>query len=317
MPWWNGSVRRLLEIAAVCLAAPAAAQTAFVTCQPADALSVIDVASGQEIARWPVEGKPAGVAANGETVYVVAPETKTVRRYSRDGSLQAEQRLEGGPTGVALDAVRNRLYVSDWYNARLWALDARTLEVLEDLPTGQEPAGIALSPDGRFLASADKNAHQVSIFDAESLVPHQRIGVGIRPYGLGFDPQGRLFVGNVGSNDVTVIDPESGKILATIPVGAHPYGVTFTRDRAFVTNQHANSLTVIALDTLTPVQDVVVGEYPEGIDTTADGTRIVFANWFDNSVTVMDATTLDVLHEIDTCDGPRAFGLFLLEGEEQ
>ncbi len=311
-------MRRVPELfALLCVATPLAAQTAYVTCQPDEALSLIDVAAGQEQARWSVPGKPAGVATHGDGVYTVSPETKAVRRFGGDGTIRAEVTLDGGPTGTVLDPLRGRLYVSDWYNARLWVLDAQTLKPLQELPTGQSPAGIALSGDGRFLASADKDANQVSIFDAETLQPLRQLPVGTRPYGLAFSRDGRLFVGNVGTNDLSVLDVTNGETLATIPVGERPYGVTFAAGRAFVTNQYANTVSVIALDTLAYVATLDVGEYPEGIDATPDGRHVVLANWFDNTVSVIDATTLDVIHEIDTCDGPRAFGLFIPGGEDR
>ena len=316
MPWSNGLALRALKLWLFCLATPVAGQTAFVTCQPSDSVSVIDVAQGKELARWNVSGKPAGIAVSQGNVYVVAPSDKKVRRLTPDGELLVERILDGGPTGIALDTRHKRVFVSDWYNARLWALDADTLEVLQILRTGPEPAGISVSPNGLFLASADKGANQVSLFDAQTLELRTRIPVGVRPYGLGFAPDGRLFVGNVGTNDVTVIDPADGTILATIAVGERPYGVAFAGGRAFVTNQYANSISVIDLSTLTSVAEVAVGEYPEGIDATADGNRVVFANWFENTVTVMDAKTRSVIYNIDTCDGPRAFGEFLLGGEE-
>jgi len=55
-----------------------------------------------------------------------------------------------------------------------------------------------------------------------------------------------------------------------------------------------------------------VGEYPEGINTSTDGMGIVVANWFSNSLSIIDAQTLEVTEELKTGDGPRAFGLFIL-----
>lgn len=306
-------VRNALALAFLA-AAPAFADVAYVTCQNGEVLSVIDLETGQSQS-WPVPGKPAGVAV-GASVYTVSPDSKEVRRLSPDdGAELALTTLDGGPIGIALDEARGRVFVSDWYNARIWVLNAETLALLAELPTGAAPAGLALSGDGKWLASADRDADQVSVFDAETLELHTQVGVGTRPFGLGFGPQGRLFVGNVGSNDVTVIDPSSGAPLATVPVGERPYGVAFAKGRAFVSNQYEDSVSVIALDTLTPTARIDVGEYPEGIAATADGTRIVVANWFDNTISVIDAETLSVLKDHDTGDGPRAFGAFLLGGD--
>ena len=310
-------MRRVLSALLLGAATAATGDVAYVTCQPGDALSVIDLDARTETAQWSIDGKPAGVAVAKDTVYTVSPDSKVVRRLDLSGNVLAEARLDGGPIGVALDAGRARLFVSDWYNARLWVLDAVTLAIEAELKTGSAPAGIAISPDGRFLASADKEANQVSVFDAETLALRHTLPVGLRPFGLRFDPQGRLFVGNVGSNDVTVMDPVSGETLATVPVGQRPYAVAFAAGRAFVTDQYDNTVSVIDLETLTRETKIVVGEYPEGIDTAPNGKHVVLANWFDNTISVIDAITLSVLFEIDTCDGPRAFGTFLLGGESQ
>ncbi|QDC09856.1 YncE family protein [Oceanicola sp. D3] len=291
----------------------AAGDLAYVTNQSSSDLSVIDLATRTERARIPVPGQPAGVVAHGGMVWVVAPETKTIRRLSPEGSIQAETTLEGGPTGVALDATRNRLFISDWFNARIWVRDATTLAPVTELQTGAAPAGLEISPDGRWLAAAARDAHEVALFDAQSLAPHATVPTGTRPYGLGFDPSGRLWVGNVGTNDVTVIDPEAPSAITTLPVGERPYGIAFAQGRAFVTNQYADTVSVIDLASLAPVATLDVGEYPEGIDVAEGGAQVVVAGWFSNTLTVIDAQSLETLAEIPTGDGPRAFGRFVME----
>lgn len=307
-----------LALALGLVAVPALGDVAYVTCQSGEEVSVLDLDAARERVRWAVPGKPAGVAVQGAHVFTVAPDTKTVRRHlAASGAVVAQVELDGGPTGIALDAARGRLFVSDWYNARLWVLDSATLAVASELSTGPSPAGLALSEDGRFLASADKEADQVSIFDAQTLARLHQTKVGANPFGLRFAPDGRLFVANVGTSDVSVVDPSNGAVLATVPVGERPYGVAFAAGRAFVTNQYANTVSVIALDTLAPEPTIDVGDYPEGIDTTTDGAHVVLVNWFDNTVTVIDAQSRSVINTWDTCDGPRAFGTFLLGGGTQ
>lgn len=307
-----------LSLAVILAAAPVlAGDLAYVTCQNGDGVSVLDIDAGAEIARWSVPGKPAGVAASENAVFTVAPDSKTLRKHDpATGAVLTGVQLDGGPMGIAHDAARGQLFVSDWYNARIWVLDDRALAVQQELRVGAAPAGLALSDDGRFAASADRDADQVSIFDAATLDLRARVDVGTRPFGLRFAPDGRLFVGNVGSNDLTVINVETGRVAATVPVGERPYGVAFAKGRAFVTNQYEDSVSVIDLATLQPLGGLPTGEYPEGIDTGSDGRHILVANWFDNSVTIFDAETLSMVNEIETCDGPRAFGAFIL-GESE
>ncbi|WP_246139498.1 YncE family protein [Phaeobacter marinintestinus] len=283
------------------------------TCQNGDAVGVLDLDAGIQVARWSVPGKPAGVAASGTAVFTVAPDSKTVRRHdAATGEITAKVRLEGGPIGVTHDPARGRLFISDWYNARIWVLSDGDLTHLRDLPTGAAPAGLAVSDDGRFVASADRDANQVSVFEADTLTLHARIDVGARPFGLRYAPDGRLFVANVGTNDVSVIGAQMDNVVATFPVGERPYGVAFAQGRAFVTNQYADTVSVIDTNSLKTLETLPTGEYPEGIDASSDSRYIIVANWFDNSVTLIDAVTLSVLKEIETCDGPRAFGEFVL-----
>ena len=318
MRWSKSSVRRapdlalLLSLAASSLAA---GDLAFVTCQNGDALSVIDVVTEKEVSRWSLPGKPAGVAASPGAVFTVSADSKVVRRLDpSNGHVLAHVTLDGGPIGITVDARRARVFVSDWYNARIWVLEAESLGTETELVTGAAPAGLDISPDGTVLASADRDADQVSLFDAESLTLRHRIDTGTRPFGLRFAPDGRLFVANVGSNDVTVIDPIAGTVTATVAVGERPYGVAFARNRAFITNQYENTVSVIDLATFATLATLESGEYPEGIDPTSDGGHILLGNWLDNTVTKSDAETLSVVETIDTCDGPRAFGAFVLGG---
>lgn len=67
--------------------------------------------------------------------------------------------------------------------------------------------------------------------------------------------------------------------------------------------------------TLSPVGLLDSGEYPEGIDTTSNGKEVVVANWFDNTLTIYDAKSLSMVQQLDVCDGPRAFGKFILRNE--
>lgn len=317
----------LIGLAAVAAAAaggvPRAARAdfAFVTNQSSEDLSVIDLDRMVEVARVPVPGKPAGVAASRElgAVFTVGPDDKTIRRFDladleRSGGAVrpvAVATLDGGPIGVAVDPRRRRLFVSDWYNARVWAIDVDRMAIERELTTGAAPSGLAVSPDGRWLAVADRDADQLSIFDAESLTLAHRVAVGVRPFGVSFAPDGRVFTADVGSDTVTAVDPTTGAVVGRGATRKRPYGVAFAAGRVFVTNQYDDSVSVLDAGTLEPVKVIDVGEYPEGIGTTADGRSVVVANWFSNTISVIDAAALTVTGKVATGDGPRAFGLFL------
>ncbi len=308
--------RLLLAMALVGLTTPgsAFADYAYVTNQSSSDLSVIDLDRMIEVGRISMPGQPAGIAVAPEfgAVFTVSPDSKMLRRYGMPaGAPEAERRLDGGPIGVAVDERRGRVFVSDWYNARVFVIAADSLATLNVLSTGSAPAGLALSHDGKWLATADRDANQVSIFDAETLSLRHRVTVGLRPFGVTFSPDGRLFSADVGSNTATAVDPVSGRVLGHAATRERPYAVAFASGRGFVTNQYDDSVSVFDAQSLATVAVIDTGEYPEGIDTSADGRQIVVANWFSNSLTVIDTESLEIIGEIATGDGPRAFGRFL------
>ena len=51
-----------------------------------------------------------------------------------------------------------------------------------------------------------------------------------------------------GSNTVSVIDPATNTVVATIPVGDSPYGVAInpTNGLVYVTNVHSNTVSVVS-----------------------------------------------------------------------
>jgi len=113
-------------------------------------------------------------------------------------------------------------------------------------------------------------------------------GAGSRPFGMTLNKSGdRLYVVNVKSNTMSVIDAPSMKHLADVPVGERPYAVTLALDesRAFVSDQYDDTVTVIDTASL------------EVIDTL--------------DLNVIDAMTLEVVQSIDVGDGPRAYGDFI------
>jgi YVTN family beta-propeller protein len=52
---------------------------------------------------------------------------------------------------------------------------------------------------------------------------------GARPWGIAVGSDGKLYTANGPSNDVSVIDPDSGRVIARIAVGQGPWGIAIDR----------------------------------------------------------------------------------------
>lgn len=288
------------------------ADIAYVTSQSANAVTMLDLTTGETLRRIDVPGAPAGVqiAPDLDRLYTVSPDDKTLRAFTLAGDAAGQLVLEGAPIGIARAGAQ--IFVSDWYNARIWVIDATRLTVTGTLQTGAAPAGLAVSPDGRWLVSADRDADSLSVFALPGGALHRTIPVGTRPFAVTFDAQGRVFAANVGSNSISVLNPETGTQIAELPTGRRPYGVAFAADRIFVSNQYGDTLSVFDA-AFRPIATLDAGEYPEGIATFDKGRKIIVANWMSDTVMSFDAATLAPLAEWPTAEGPRAFGQFILE----
>ena len=72
---------------------------------------------------------------------------------------------------------------------------------------------------------------------------------------------------NVHSNTVSVINPKTNAVVATIPVGNGPYGVAInpTNGLVYVANAGSNTVSVINPATNTVVATIPVGNGPSGV----------------------------------------------------
>ena len=67
------------------------------------------------------------------------------------GAIVARRRTEFGPRLPLIDATRDLIFVTPTFGSHVWALDRRTLDVVEKLPSGAGGRNGHLSSDGRYL----------------------------------------------------------------------------------------------------------------------------------------------------------------------
>lgn len=111
--------------------------------------------------------------------------------------------------------------------------------------------------------------------------------------------QVRAYVTNTDCDTVAVIDTVTNTVVATIPVGSHPFGVAITPDgtRAYVAN-FGGTVSVIDTVTNTVIATVPVGGTPGAVAITPDGARVYIANGSSNSLSVIDTGTNTVVDTV-------------------
>lgn len=124
-----------------------------------------------------------------------------------------------------------------------------------------------------------------------------------------------IYVTNEGSNNVSVINRQSGEVVATIMVGKKPRGIATSlgreRPRVYVANSGSNSISVIEPTTNKVENEIPVrfGREPEGIAVAriSSGKELIFVtNYGSNTVSVVDALTQVEIEKIDVGNGPVA-----------
>ncbi|MFD0009134.1 YncE family protein [Streptomyces sp. NPDC127178] len=107
------------------------------------------------------------------------------------------------------------------------------------------------------------------------------------------------------SDDVSVIDPSTNTVTATIPVGTGARGVAadpVDGGNAFVASEGSNTVSVI--DPATNVATVPVGKAPGEVAFSPDGTRVYVTNQQDGTATVMDPSTNTRIGTLDVGSHP-------------
>ena len=121
----------------------------------------------------------------------------------------------------------------------------------------------------------------------------------------------RLYVGNYGSANVSVINTASNTVSATVTVGSGPQSVAITPDgtKAYVNNYSAATVSVINTATNAVSATVTVGTTPRIIIANPRGTRVYVANILSNTVSVIDTSSNTVVETLGTLSQPYSLAI--------
>lgn len=123
-----------------------------------------------------------------------------------------------GAYGVAVDAPRHEVWVTNQTASTVTVLNERTLRVLATIPVGKGPALLVPTPDGRRVYVADQLAGLVSVIDAASRRIIATIPVAAEPHGPDATADGKyIYVPSIAGNVVTIIRVTDNRVVAVVP----------------------------------------------------------------------------------------------------
>lgn len=160
-------------------------------------------------------------------------------------------------------------------------VDTSLNTVIDVVPVGSDPLGIAVTPDKKFAYVANSGSNNVSVIATSTNTVIDTISTGGSPTAIAITPSGRfVYVTNTSGNSVTVIRTFDNKVITTIPVQVAPEGIAITpnNDFVYVTNKLSNSVSVIRVVDNTVIKTILGVPSPKGIAVAPDGTRVYVAN---------------------------------------
>lgn len=114
------------------------------------------------------------------------------------------------------------------------------------------------------------------------------------------------YVPNMGSGTLSVINTNTNSLVANVPVGINPIGISVSSDgsRAYVANNGSNTVSVINTANNSVIATVPVGGSPIGISVSPNGSRVYVANTDDFTVSVINTSTNTVIATIPVGTSP-------------
>lgn len=203
-----------------------------------------------------------------------------------------------GNTLFASGGNDDAVYVYRWENGHATAdglIVIRTKKVAKD-PGAAYPAGIACSPDGRYLYVAENIGDALSVIDLRTRKVVRRVLTDRYPYAVVATNE-TVYVSCWGDNVVDVI---RGSKRSRIEVGRHPSAMLLHKQKLYIASASTDSIAVVDTTTRKVVNILTdpppagprEGSTPNAMVMSSDGKRLFVAEADNNAVAVFEGSKL-------------------------
>jgi YVTN family beta-propeller protein len=173
---------------------------------------------------------------------LAAPAAAATPSYSVVGEYRGG---DGGWDAASVDPVHHRLYVAR--SDRIMAVDLTSGQVTDRLVPAERGHSALAIPGTSDVISTNGTANTALIFDGATGKVRATIATGKKPDAVVYDPSTRsLWVMNAGEGSVTIVDPTSARVVATVQVGGSlEFGAADGKGRIYVNVEDKNEVAVI------------------------------------------------------------------------
>jgi YVTN family beta-propeller protein len=209
---------------------------------------------------------------------------------------------EGGWDYITYDAASNRLFVG--HSMEITVVDAGSGKKLGSVPANGAH-GVAIVPEKKLGFSTNGRGGTVTVFDLATLQPKQEIKAGENPDAIIYDRHSKkVLVMNGRSKDLMAIDPESLKVVATVPLGGKLEFAAADPQRVYVNVEDTSEIAVVDTKTWKPGPRWKLEgcEEPSGL-ALDEKSQHLFTVCGNKKMLVLDARSGQIVATLDTGAG--------------
>jgi DNA-binding beta-propeller fold protein YncE len=184
--------------------------------------------------------------------------------------------VQGNPDGIMFDPFNERVYVFSHAAPNTTVIDAKDGSIVGTIDLGGAPEQAVTDGKGHvYVDLEDKD--QIAVVDAKTMkvtAHYDLAGKGGGPGGLAFDAKNRiLFATCHDPATMVMVNADSGKVIATVPIGTGTDGATFNpKTMEAFSSQGDGTLTVVKENSPTSFAvEQTVQTQPSAKTLTLDG----------------------------------------------
>lgn len=182
--------------------------------------------------------------------------------------------------------------------------DLKKDKLLIQIPTGEGPHEVAISPNKKFAAitnygTRENPGNSITVLNLEKLTLEKTINLGNlrRPHGIEWIDNEKLIITVEANKSIIIVDVKNGEIIGAVRTDqeiSHMLVLSLDKTKCFVANIGSGSISAIDLKEMNLIKNIQTGRGSEGIDITPDGNEIWVTNRAEDSIAVVDVKTLEM-----------------------
>ncbi len=150
---------------------------------------------------------------------------------------------------------------------------------------------IAVMVSGQFSMHPQTREGRTGIDDSLSISPTDLMRSGL------------VYISHIALDHVSVLDPETNRLIGKIKSGSGPCCVDLTPDRGYIGNYRSNDVTVFDRKTGKTIAAVPAGEHPSHLSLTSDGKYLLIGHESNDGLWFLDTRTNQISKKLSEGTG--------------